>query len=237
MVAEDEPISRLVVDPATGNVLLVDEASTRVLASAPVTFLACAEAYSQALREAADLEPDDEAALERIETNLLRRFTEAGADDVFWLVAAEEIGLGTSVATVPAPLPVATAAPLGILLALGEDELQRLFTAEQWKRLSTLAPVRTVRAPQLIPAAVEAAATMAGLRGKPAARTSVLVVEADAELTEATWAALPELRVLAVLGSERPGAPAGVQVVRLGREATGHEVILALEATTRAAAQ
>ncbi|MFF0819755.1 SUKH-4 family immunity protein [Micromonospora haikouensis] len=99
VLAEDEGLSRLVVDPATGAVSLVDADGAEPVNSTLDALVACAEAYLAARTEA-DALPDDadddlEAVGERL-TDRFRRLDPAavGHENRFWSVAAEELGYG-----------------------------------------------------------------------------------------------------------------------------------------------
>lgn len=233
-IATEPGLTRLVVT-STGTVVLQDGSHTSVLSSSLSSFLACARAYTDALRQLTAVEPDDEAALAALETELLSRIKDLDPEhEAFWAGAAEEIGTGTAPASVAAPVAApfleAGAAPGRILLALSDEERRRWFTAEEWKQLGSLAPVTTVRAAQAIRNAMAVAEQLAAARGLPVARPSVLVVPGGTDLDEATLAALPEVRLIVGLGTgvTRPADGPAITVVTLGQEATGADVLAAI---------
>ncbi|WP_432953853.1 SUKH-4 family immunity protein [Micromonospora haikouensis] len=99
VLAEDEGLSRLVVDPATGAVSLVDADGAEPVNSTLDALVACAEAYLAARAEADVLPDDADDDLEAVGERLADRFrqldpTSVGDENRFWSVAAEELGYG-----------------------------------------------------------------------------------------------------------------------------------------------
>ncbi|WFE56255.1 SUKH-4 family immunity protein [Micromonospora sp. WMMD712] len=99
VLAEDEGLSRLVVDPATGAVSLVDDDGSEPVNSTLAAFVACAEAYLAARAEAHALPDDADDDLEAVGERLTDRFRQldpasVGHENRFWSVAAEELGYG-----------------------------------------------------------------------------------------------------------------------------------------------
>ncbi|MDG4819835.1 SUKH-4 family immunity protein [Micromonospora sp. WMMD956] len=99
VLAEDEGLSRLVVDPATGAVSLLDEGGSEPVNSTLDALVACAEAYLAARAEADALPDDADDDLEAVGERLTDRFrqldpTSVGDENRFWSVAAEELGYG-----------------------------------------------------------------------------------------------------------------------------------------------
>lgn len=244
-LAEDGDVGRLFVDQA-GAVVLVDGSGRHTVNSSLAAFAACARAYTEAMREVArrgfdDGDHDDE--LEQIERDLLRRLAGAdsaapGGPDGFWAVAAEEIGLGTAPfprASAPDPPRPAEPAPRSentadaprVLVALTEADRTRLFTPQQWKRLTALAPVTLVGAPGMIETAVELARQTAAARGNPAPQPTVLLTTDAAALTPGLWAKLPALRLVCLLAAPAPAcaAPSGTGMRVLAPDADGDTVV------------
>jgi len=91
------------------------------------------------------------------------------------------------------------AEPERILVALADEDRERLFTPDEWKQLTSLAPVTLVRAPRSLGAAVETLDQIASARGQLPPRPTVLVI-ADGPPGEATLAVLPTLRLVCVVG-------------------------------------
>nr|QLK01395.1 SUKH-4 family immunity protein [Micromonospora carbonacea] len=101
VLAEDEGLSRLAVDPATGAVSLLDDDGAEPVNSALAAFVACAEAYLAARAEADALPDDADDELEALGERLAERFRQldpvsVGDENRFWSVAAEELGYGTT---------------------------------------------------------------------------------------------------------------------------------------------
>ncbi|MEW2378207.1 SUKH-4 family immunity protein [Micromonospora sp. NPDC047812] len=99
VLAEDDGLSRLVVDPATGMVALVDDDGSEPVNATMDAFAACAEAFVQAQAVAAALPGDTDDELEAVGERLTARFREIDAVSVahenrFWSLAAEELGYG-----------------------------------------------------------------------------------------------------------------------------------------------
>lgn len=243
VLAVDEQISRLLVDETTGAVLMTDDSGRHPINSSIGAFAACAQAYTDAMHEVAsrgldDADHDDE--LEQIEQALLRRYAEldpalpSGEDD-FWIVAAEEIGLGT------APYPAATPAPIRrpdpprpfgenhdrILLAMTDTDRDRRFTTVQWKRLTSLAPITLLRSPPAIETAVDLIHQTAAARGNPAPRPTVLVTTDTASLTQGLWIKLPALKLVCLLAPAAPdqAPPIAVGITLLPPDADGEAIV------------
>ena len=241
VLAADTGLICVLVDEDTGAVLIVDGSGRHQVNSSIAAFTACAQAYTDSMREVAsrgldDGDHDDE--LEGIEQVLLRRCAESdpalpGGVDDFWLVAAEEIGLGTAPFPAPArssrsdaPRPVSGAGDR-ILLALTDADRNRLFTREQWKRLTSIAPVALARPPHRIETALEVAELTAAAGGSAASRSTVLVTADVSGLTPGLWSRLPELKLVCLLAPaalHRAAAPAGVRTVALPPDADGGEL-------------
>jgi hypothetical protein len=240
-LAVDGEISRLLVDETTGTVLLADDSGRHRVNSSVAAFTACARVYTDAMREVAsrgldDGDHDDE--LGRIEQILVERCADAdtalpGGPEDFWIVAAEEIGLGTAPFPRPtAPSPETAHAEAArtadrTLVALTDADRDRLFTAEQWKRLTSLGTVTLVRSPHLIEAAIELAQQTAAARGNPAPRPTVLVTTDATSLTPGLWAKLPALRLVCLLAPAAPEhvPPSGVHMTVLPSDADGEAVV------------
>ncbi|WP_431977254.1 SUKH-4 family immunity protein [Micromonospora haikouensis] len=99
VLAEDEGLSRLVVDPATGAVSLVDADGAEPVNSTLDALVACAEAYLAARAEADALPDDADDDLEAVGERLTDRFRQldpasVGDENRFWSVTAEELGYG-----------------------------------------------------------------------------------------------------------------------------------------------
>ncbi|HVX53325.1 SUKH-4 family immunity protein [Nocardioides sp.] len=244
-LAEDGDVSRLFIDHA-GAVVLVDGSGRHRVNSSLEAFAESVHAYTEVMREVAGRGFDDgdhDDQLEEIEHDLLQRLATidtalSGGPDGFWVVAAEEIGLGTapfprtvspagSRATEPAS-PTENAADADrVLVALTDADRDRLFTQQQWKRLTALAPVTLVRAPHMIETAVDVARQTDAARGNPTRQPTVLVTTDAATLTPALWAKLPVLRLVCLLASSAPDheAPAGVRVSVLAPSTDGDAVV------------
>jgi hypothetical protein len=194
------------------------------------------EGLHRCLAAAAALDPDNDDGFTRAESALLAALrgldAECGDDD-FWTTAAEEIGLGTAAVPAAHPRPSApTATEERTLVVLPDDERDRLFTRDAWTDLTSLTPVTIVRAPHLIAAAVDIVKQTAISRSRPTPRFTALVVTAAAILDEAVFAALPDLRILCLVGDSASAAPvparSGVRVKVLDGDSPGHAVVAAL---------
>ncbi|MEU6077188.1 SUKH-4 family immunity protein [Micromonospora sp. NPDC047074] len=99
VLAEDTGLSRLLVDPATDTVCLVDDDGSEPVNATVDAFAACAEAFVQAQVAAAALPEDADDDLEAVGERLADRFREIDPVSVahenrFWSLAAEELGYG-----------------------------------------------------------------------------------------------------------------------------------------------
>lgn len=219
VVARDGDLSRVVVDDA--GVHLVDPAGAVLLASSVEALVERARRYTEALERAGEVDPDDDAALERIAAAALVavRAADPGAptgDDDPWAVALSEIADGSAAVRRPAPAPAADPVPeVGerVLVALTDADRTRWFSAQQWKDLAARQPVTVVRAPGNLRAALDVQAQVARSRSQPEPRPTVLVTSADVALDGDLLAALPALRLVCVLGAVGGGSQPAVPVV------------------------
>ncbi|GGM29129.1 MULTISPECIES: SUKH-4 family immunity protein [Micromonospora] len=100
VLAEDEGLSRLVLDPVTGTVSLVDDDGADLVNSSLAALVACAEAFLAAQSSAGAID-DDEAdeELAALGEQLTEQFREidppaVAHENTLWSVAAEELGYG-----------------------------------------------------------------------------------------------------------------------------------------------
>jgi hypothetical protein len=120
-------------------------------------------------------------------------------------------------------------------LALTDADRDRLFTTEQWRRLTSFGTVTLVRSPHLVEAAIELAQQTAAARGNPTPRPTVLVTTDAVGLTPGLWAKLPALRLVCLLAPAAPdhAPPAGIHTTVLPPDADGEAVLDAIAGTDR----
>ncbi|XTZ14716.1 hypothetical protein ACQSSU_25100 [Micromonospora echinospora] len=163
----------------------------------------------------------------------------ADGDDSFWAVAAEELGYGTHARPHPprpTGLPQAERSRTQLMLSMTEQRRDAAFTADQWRRLTSIADVTVAPPLDRLAAALDAMSQVASLRGRPEPRPDVLVGDGwTGELASLLQEKLPTLRLVCQLvepGTPPPPPAQGLRVVLVDADNPVPGILAALTQNT-----